>query len=92
MPVKVTVFDGADCIGGNKIHLDFDGHGVLFDFGTNFNKMNQYYDEFLQPRSSRGLHDYLDMGLIPRVNWYREALYRTTLTWPPCLSCRLTPF
>jgi len=74
MPVKVTVFDGADCIGGNKVHLGFEGHGVLFDFGTNFNKMNQYYDEFLQPRSSRGIHDYLDMGLIPRVNWYREDL------------------
>jgi len=74
MPVKVTVFDGADCIGGNKVHLGFDGHGVLFDFGTNFNRMTQYYDEFLQPRSSRGIHDYLDMGLIPRVNWYREDL------------------
>jgi ribonuclease J len=73
-PVKVTVFDGADCIGGNKVHLGFDGHGVLFDFGTNFQRMNQYYDEFLQPRSSRGIHDYLDMGLIPRVNWYREDL------------------
>jgi ribonuclease J len=74
LPVKVTVFDGADCIGGNKIHLGFGDHGVLFDFGTNFNRMNQYYDEFLQPRSSRGIHDYLDMGLIPRVNWYREDL------------------
>lgn len=74
MPVKVTVFDGADCIGGNKVHLGFDGHGVLFDFGTNFNRMNQFYNEFLQPRASRGLHDHLDMGLIPRVNWYREDL------------------
>ena len=74
MSVKVTVFDGADCIGGNKVHLGFDGHGVLFDFGTNFNRMNQFYDEFLQPRASRGVHDHLDMGLIPRVNWYREDL------------------
>ncbi len=74
MPVKVTVFDGADCIGGNKVHLAFDGHGVLFDFGTNFNRMNLFYDEFLQPRASRGIHDHLAMGLIPRVNWYRDDL------------------
>jgi ribonuclease J len=74
MPVKVTVFDGAGCIGGNKIHLGFDDRGVLFDFGTNFNQMNLYYDEFLQPRASRGIHDHLDMGLIPKVNWYREDL------------------
>jgi ribonuclease J len=74
MSTKVTVFDGAGCIGGNKVHLAFDGHGVLFDFGTNFNRMNLFYDEFLQPRASRGIHDHLDMGLIPRVNWYREDL------------------
>jgi ribonuclease J len=74
VPVEITVFDGADCIGGNKVHLGFDGHGVLFDFGTNFNRMNQFYDEFLQPRPSRGIHDHLDMGLIPRAKWYREDL------------------
>ncbi len=73
-PVRITVFDGADCIGGNKVHLGFEEKGVIFDFGTNFNRMNQYYDEFLQPRASRGIHDYLDMGLIPKVNWYREDL------------------
>jgi hypothetical protein len=27
---KVKVFDGADSIGGNKIHLDFDGRGLFF--------------------------------------------------------------
>ena len=74
MPVKVTVFDGADCIGGNKVHLGFDGHGVLFDFGTNFTRMDQSCDGAFQPRPSRGIHDHLQMGLIPRLNWYREDL------------------
>jgi len=64
---KVTVFDGADCIGGNKIHLDFDGKGLFFDFGQNYKRMGDYYTDFLKPRSSRGIHDYFEMGLIPDI-------------------------
>jgi len=65
--VKVTVFDGADSIGGNKIHLDFDGRGLFFDFGQNYRRMSEYYTDFLKPRSARGVHDYFEMGLIPDI-------------------------
>jgi ribonuclease J len=71
LAATITVFDGANCIGGNKIHLEFDGHGLFFDFGTNYGKLSEYYEEFLQPRSSRGLHDFLQMGLLPPLSCYR---------------------
>jgi len=74
MPSKITVFDGARCIGGNKIHLEFDGRGVFFDFGTNYKKIGDFYEEFLSPRSSRGIHDLLFMGMIPNINCYRKDL------------------
>ena len=74
MPSKITVFDGARCIGGNKIHLEFDGHGIFFDFGTNYKKIGDFYEEFLSPRSSRGIHDLLFMGIIPNINCYRKDL------------------
>lgn len=31
-----------------------------------------FYEEFLQPRSSRGLHDFVQMGLLPPIRQYRE--------------------
>ena len=75
MSVKVTVFDGADCIGGNKIHLDFDGHGLFFDFGQNYHQLGEYYSDFLQPRSAtRGIHDLVKMGLVPHLKQYRSDL------------------
>ena len=69
----LTVHDGAGCVGGNKIHLEMDGKGILFDFGTNFGEMGRYYESFIAPRSSRGLHDYLRMGLVPQLDIYRDA-------------------
>jgi mRNA degradation ribonuclease J1/J2 len=33
---SLTVYDGAHCIGGNKIHLEENGRGILLDFGMNF--------------------------------------------------------
>jgi len=72
MSATITVFDGADSIGGNKIHMDFDGHGLFFDFGQNYKRMGEFYQDFLQPRSSRGLHDFIEMGLLPKINQYRQ--------------------
>jgi ribonuclease J len=72
MSATITVFDGADSIGGNKIHMDFDGHGLFFDFGQNYKRMGSFYQEFLQPRSNRGLHDFVEMGLLPKIAQYRE--------------------
>ncbi len=36
MSVEVIVFDGSDCIGGNKVYLSADGTGLFFDFGLNY--------------------------------------------------------
>ncbi|MDD1679706.1 MAG: MBL fold metallo-hydrolase [Methanomicrobiales archaeon] len=74
MSLGVTVFDGASCIGGNKIYLDNEKGGIFLDFGKNFGKYSQYYEEFLNTRPTRGLHDLLHLGLIPRLNIYRQDL------------------
>jgi ribonuclease J len=42
--VKITVFDGADTIGGNKILLEDHGVNLFFDFGINFNLRNKYFN------------------------------------------------
>lgn len=76
---EVTVFDGAGCIGGNKVHLSFadergKSRGVFFDFGMNYSKMERYYEEFFRPRSNRGIHDLLAMGIVPPLACYRHDL------------------
>jgi len=36
--MKITVFDGADTIGGTKIHVEEGENGLFLDFGMNFAK------------------------------------------------------
>ncbi|MCU0861665.1 MAG: hypothetical protein MUE65_05035, partial [Methanomassiliicoccales archaeon] len=63
---------------GNKIHLSFERHGrmqgVFFDFGINYHKLGDYYQEFLQPRGARGIHDHVRMGLVPFIRNYRPDM------------------
>ena len=72
--VSVTVYDGAETIGGNKIYVEEGGSGVFLDFGMNFSRDNVYFNEFLCGRDTRGIHDLLRLNLIPRLNIYRDDL------------------
>jgi len=60
--VSLTVYDGAMGIGGNKLYLEDKGKGIFLDFGKNFGKYGQFFEEFLKNRDTRGIHDimYLD--------------------------------
>lgn len=74
--MQITVYDGAGTIGGNKILLEDDGIAIFFDFGINFHLRNQYFEEYLVPRSRRGLLDMFHTGLLPAIRGiYRDDLY-----------------
>jgi len=75
--MKITVYDGADTIGGNKIFVEYDEKekkGVFLDFGMNFARNNRYFQQFLSVRVVRGIYDLLTLDLIPQLNIYREDL------------------
>ncbi len=76
---KITVFDGASTIGGNKIYLEEKGEGVFLDFGMNFSRYGTYFQEFLSERDSRGIHDLIHLGMIPRISPYRKDLIPSDL-------------
>jgi ribonuclease J len=76
--VQLTVFDGAETIGGNKILLEDGGVCIFFDFGINFHLRNQYFEEYLVPRSRRGLLDMFPTGLLPPI----RGIYRDDLQVP----------
>jgi ribonuclease J len=70
--VVLRVLDGEDTIGGAKILVGWGGEGVFLDFGINYGKFGQYFEEYLQPRTSMGLADLWRLGLVPQVrNLYR---------------------
>ncbi|UCE91047.1 MAG: MBL fold metallo-hydrolase [Methanobacteriota archaeon] len=76
--LRLTALDGMNTIGGSKLLLEFDGHGVLLDFGMNFARTNRYYEEYLRPRTTTGLLDHVIMGTVPDV----RGLYRDDLMHP----------
>jgi hypothetical protein len=48
---------------------------VFLDFGMSFGKRSKFFEEFVNPRVSNGITDYLTMGLIPDIpGIYRDDL------------------
>jgi ribonuclease J len=74
LSTAITVFDGGKCVGGNKIYVQSGDTGVFLDFGINYRRLGEFYEEFLSPRPSRGIHDLVQTGQIPRLNIYRKDL------------------
>lgn len=73
---SITIFDGHQSIGGTKILLQSKDMRLILDFGTNYKRTGELYEEYLQPRPSRGLTDWLAVGLLPRIKGiYRKDLF-----------------
>jgi ribonuclease J len=77
MPSKITFYGGVNEIGGNKILIEDKKSDASFfiDFGMNFARLDLYFEEFIQPRTSNGIVDFLTMGLLPSI----ECVYRKDL-------------
>ena len=82
----VTFLGGVREIGGNKVLVEDGPDRILFDFGPSFSpRWEDYYIDFLQPRSSSPVEDLLEFDLLPRVEglYSREALQDADLPWKP---------
>ncbi len=76
-PPTIRFLGGVREIGGNKILIEDGPDRVLFDFGPSFSpRIEAYYVDYLQPRSTSLAKDLLEFDLIPRVSglYAREAL------------------
>ena len=73
--MKLTFYGGVNEIGGNKILLEDQGARLFLDFGKSYHDASQYFEEFLNPRAVHGLKDYLELGLLPKV----DGIYRRDL-------------
>jgi len=75
--MKLTFYGGIKEIGGNKILLEADSTRIFLDFGKNYGRFSEFFEEYLQPRTIHGLKDYLELELLPlRNNIYRNDLIK----------------
>ncbi len=73
----LNFFGGVGEIGGNKIQVEGRESSFFFDFGLAFNRANDFLAEFLQPRKSNGIMDFVALGLLPCIKGiYREDYLR----------------
>jgi len=72
---SLTFYGGVNEIGGNKILLQDKDTKVFLDFGMSFGKRGDYFDEFMSPRTATGLRDFIEIGLIPKL----DRVYRSDL-------------
>ncbi len=83
---SVRFLGGVREIGGNKILVEDGPDRVLFDFGPSFSaRFEEFYVDFLQPRSTSPVQDRLEFGLLPRLEglYSEEALTDADLPYRP---------
>ncbi len=67
---SLTFYGGVGEIGGNKILLRDENTSIFLDFGKNFGRERQFYDEpYLSPREEKHL---IYLGILPNI----EGLYK----------------
>jgi len=90
---RFTMLDGATTIGGTKILFEAGSSAqstrLLFDFGLSYATMGDFFEEFLTPRTSAGLTDYLVTGLLPKRQFYRSDLVELLRGMRPELAAQL---
>ncbi|MFX1339982.1 MAG: MBL fold metallo-hydrolase [Promethearchaeota archaeon] len=74
---SIQIFDGNDTIGGNKIYIMEGDQGFFLDFGMNFKKYGNFFQEYISPRSTRGIYDLFHLNLIPKLNIYRQDIIQS---------------
>lgn len=67
---SLTFYGGVNEIGGNKILLSDENTSIFLDFGKNFGRERQFYDEpYLSPREEKHL---IYLGILPEI----KGLYK----------------
>ena len=64
---NLTFYGGVNEIGGNKILLEDKKAKIFLDFGQSFTFGEDYFYDFLAPRTANGLEVYFEFGMMPKV-------------------------
>ena len=69
----LSLLGGWNEIGGNKILVTDGGTRILFDFGPSFGSGEEFFFDWLKPRSVCPLKDLLEFDLVPRMKGLYDA-------------------
>lgn len=80
---SITCYGGVAEIGGNKFLIEDNGTRMFLDFGQSFSHLDDYFVEWLQPRTRFGLRDYFALGLMPEIKglYSQWAVERTEIEY-----------
>jgi len=74
---NLTFYGGVNEIGGNKILLEDRDTKIFLDFGKSFSRRAKFFEEYISPRTSNGIVDFITMGLVPDTpGIYRDDLMK----------------
>jgi len=74
---SLTFYGGVNEVGGNKILLEDKDTKIFLDFGKGFGRRAKFFENFLNPRTSNGIGDFIHMGLVPDIKGvYRDDLLK----------------
>lgn len=74
---SLTFYGGVNEIGGNKILLEDKDTRIFLDFGKSFSRRAKFFEEYINPRTSNGIVDFITMGLVPDIpGVYRDDLMK----------------
>jgi len=85
--VELTFYGGVNEIGGNKVLVKSKYGSIFLDFGLSYARENQFFEEFLQPRTNSVFYDLEKLGLLPKMN----GIYRKDVLCPEGLNNACTP-
>ena len=75
--MSLTFYGGVHEIGGNKILLEDKDTRIFLDFGKGFSRRAKFFEEYINPRTSNGIVDFITMGLLPDIpGIYRDDLMK----------------
>ena len=86
----ITFYGGVNEIGGNKILIQDGDTKIFFDFGMSFTFGAEFFTGWLQPRGIKGLGDYFEFNLLPKIPgiYSKEMLAFTNLPYEePQVDC-----
>jgi ribonuclease J len=74
---SLTFYGGVNEIGGNKVLLEDKDTRIFLDFGKSFSRRAKFFEEYINPRTSNGIVDFITMGLVPDIpGLYRDDLIK----------------
>lgn len=77
MALRITGHGGVGEIGGNCFEVDTGRTRLLLDFGVSFKRYGEAFAEFLKPRRSAGMTDWLLSGVAPDLPGLYRQDYRS---------------